>query len=117
MADIDIKIVWKGDEVKADIKSVSAKALRNAAEFILLQSNQNIPVDEGTLKNSGNTFVDDDALEASVYYDTPYAVRQHEDMTIRHKNGRSAKYLENAYKNNIKQIQDYIADAIRTGVR
>ena len=29
-----------------------------------------------------------------MFYDTPYAVVQHEDMTFNHKPGRKAKYLE-----------------------
>src|SRR5690348_10580194 len=110
-------IQWRGDEIKQELRSSAIKGLSNAAEFLLGQSNQNIPIDEGTLKNSGNTSVDTDNLEASVSYDTPYAVRQHEDLTLNHKNGRTAKYLENAYKDNINRIRDYLADAIREGVK
>lgn len=111
------EITWRGDKISEEMKTAAAKGLRNVAEFLLDKSNQNIPIDEGTLKNSGNTSVDETNLEASVSYDTPYAVRQHEDMTLNHKNGRTAKYLENAYKDNLNKIQDYIADAIKDGVR
>ena len=31
---------------------------------------------------------------AAVSYDTPYAIRQHEDLSYKHDAGRKAKYLE-----------------------
>ncbi|MFC8124849.1 hypothetical protein [Streptomyces sp. NPDC057302] len=43
-----------------------------------------MPIEEATLERSRGATVDANALTAAVSYDTPYAVRQHEEMTYRH---------------------------------
>lgn len=91
----------------------AARGLSLAAEHVLGEARKLVPIEEGTLERSGAASVDEKNLRAAVSFDTPYAVRQHEDMTLHHDNGRSAKYLErafNAEKNAVKQI---IADAIK----
>lgn len=67
-----------------------------ALEHILAESNKIIPLDEGTLMRSGTVSLDESTLNGSVSYDSPYAVRQHEELTWRHAPGRQAKYLETA---------------------
>lgn len=62
----------------------------------MAESNKIIPLEEGTLMRSGQTSIDEGALTGTVSYGTPYAVRQHEEMTWRHAPGRQAKYLETA---------------------
>jgi hypothetical protein len=72
-----------------------------------------VPLDEGTLERSGVASVDPLALTASVSYDTPYAVRQHEDMTLRHPNGRQPKYLEEPFLRLRRTAATIIANRIR----
>lgn len=67
-------------------------ALRDAGEYVLEQSSREVPHEVGDLQDSGRVTVDGDTCAIS--YDTPYAVRQHEDMTYQHDAGRKAKYLE-----------------------
>lgn len=67
-----------------------------ALEHILAESNKIIPLEEGTLMRSGQVAMDPNALVGTISYDTPYAVRQHEELTWRHSSGRQAKYLETA---------------------
>jgi len=55
-----------------------------------------VPLEEGTLQRSGQTSIDEANLTGTVSYGTPYAVRQHEELTWRHAPGRQAKYLETA---------------------
>lgn len=62
----------------------------------MAESNKIIPLEEGTLMRSGQTSIDEANLTGTVSYGTPYAVRQHEEMTWRHAPGRQAKYLETA---------------------
>jgi len=62
----------------------------------LAESNKMIPLEEGTLMRSGTTSLDEATLTGTISYDTPYAVRQHEELTWRHAPGRQAKYLETA---------------------
>ena len=99
------------------VKRAAISALKDAAEHILNESNKEVPIDEGTLKNSGNTRIDTSSLEASINYDTPYAVRQHEDLTLKHKNGKKAKFLENAIKDNMSDIERYLAEALDKALR
>ena len=69
--------------------------LRNGGEHILKLARDRVPIEEGTLERSG--LVTDDGRDmVAVSFDTPYAVRQHEDLTARHAQGRQAKYLETA---------------------
>jgi hypothetical protein len=110
----DYKLTWNGAGVKKDIEEGGTEGLQEAVEFLLDESNKTAPIADGTLINSGATSVD--GLEASVSYDTPYAVRQHEDTTLRHPNGRQAKFLENAYKENITAIQEFLAKAIKGAI-
>jgi len=50
-----------------------------------------------------------------VSYNTPYAVYQHEDLTLHHEKGRKAKYLEDVINDpRVKsQTEQLIADEIR----
>lgn len=96
-------------------KRGAARGLRLAAEYVLQESNTEVPIEEGTLERSGVASVDDQALRAAVSYDTPYAVRQHEDMTLHHDSGRSAKYLENALNRTRSEVLKIIAEQIRKG--
>ncbi|WP_238432755.1 hypothetical protein [Micromonospora tarensis] len=65
-----------------------------AAEHLLQVSSGLAPHEEGDLERSGEVSKDANAGAVAVSYDRPYAVRQHEEMTWRHDDGRQAKYLE-----------------------
>jgi len=52
-----------------------------------------------------------------VSYDTPYAVRQHEDLTLRHDPGRQAKYLEEPMQTERGTMLDLVATEIRRSLR
>lgn len=77
-------------------KARAARGLQLALEHILAESNKMVPLEEGTLERSGQVVMDEAALKGAVSYGTPYAVRQHEEMSWRHAPGRQAKYLETA---------------------
>lgn len=91
--------------------------LRKAAEHLLEVSRQLVPIEEGTLERSGVASVDDGRLVAAVSYDTPYAVRQHEDLTLRHDPGRQAKYLEEPMQTERGTMLDLVATEIRRSLR
>lgn len=82
--------------IEQAILAVAGKAVGLAAEHVLGESTKVVPIEEGTLSRSGRTDVDTQGatVVAAISYDTPYAVRQHEDMSYRHDPGRTAKYLE-----------------------
>ena len=88
-----------------------------AGEHVLGVSNDHVPHEEGTLERSGK-------VEAAVHsgqtrvlvgigYDTKYAVTQHEDMTLKHDPGRTAKFLENAMNSERKTVQKLVAASVR----
>jgi hypothetical protein len=103
--------------VTTEVHDAAAAGLKEAAEHILGVSNSRVPIEEGTLERSGAVEVDDSALEAQIGYDTPYAVRQHEELTWRHDPGRQAKYLESAMADERETAQGLIAARIRRALR
>lgn len=108
-------VVWRGNAVMNAVNSATKEALKESAEHILDESNKIVPHDEGNLEGSGNTNVDGNT--ATVTYDASYALTQHEDMTLTHKNGRQAKYLETALKENHKEVVRFIANKIKSEVK
>lgn len=104
---------WDGEAVGAAIRAATVRGLGLWAENLLTESNALVPLDEATLQRSGVASVDDDELTAAVSYDTPYAVRQHEDMTLRHPGGRQAKYLEQPFIETRALAAKIIANQIR----
>lgn len=109
---------WKVDHrtfAAAHVRKAASEGLADAAEFLLEEANRTVPIEEATLTRSGATDVD--GLQASVFYDTPYAVRQHEDTRLRHDQGRRAKWLEMTMREQAKQVGEHIADRIRSAVR
>lgn len=95
------------------IKDAQARGLALAGEHVLGESRKIVPLEEGTLERSGRVSVDKDGGRAAVSYDTPYAVQQHEDLTLKHDQGREAKYLEKAVNGNRDVVKDIIARTLR----
>lgn len=108
---------WKykpNKHVVTGVKKASSRGLALAAEHILGVAKQHAPVEEHILEESGFTSVDGQhSLRAAVSFDTPYAVKQHEDMTLKHDKGRTAKYLENAFNSEQDAVKQIIAAELR----
>lgn len=79
-------------EMETRLRAACEKALTLSTEHLLTESRRLAPIEEGPLERSGKATVD--GMRGAVSFATPYAVRQHEDMTYRHDAGRQAKYLE-----------------------
>jgi hypothetical protein len=80
-------------------------------EFILSESEKEVPWDTTHLLQTGTVepVKNEDAFE--IGYNTPYAYRQHEDMTLHHpKPGTKAKYLEDPAMRIAPTIAQDIAD-------
>jgi hypothetical protein len=96
----------------------AADALNRAAEVLLEEANQTVPIEESTLMRSGDTEeASPHDLVASVGYGglaSAYAVRQHEDTTLRHAAGRRAKWLELSFREFSPRFQAWIGGAIRS---
>ncbi|MFE0727949.1 hypothetical protein ACFW2X_06795 [Streptomyces antibioticus] len=102
---------------RRELRRAAASGLFLGAEHVLGVSNDRVPLDEAALQRSGTASVDEADLTAMVSYDTPYAVRQHEEMDYRHAPGREAKYLENSVNAERAVVFALIAAQMRRALR
>ena len=110
-------VKWHGEKAKAAVRRGAKAGLTDAAEYVLEQSNRVVPIEDSTLLKSGVPSVDEGSLRAAVSYDTPYAVRQHEELDYQHDAGRKAKYLEGALNESRTKVNALIAAAIKRELR
>lgn len=111
---------WRVDQIVGNLARLKAgsragceRGLATASEHLLGQARRLVPLEEGTLARSGAASVDPSGLQAAVSFATPYAVRQHEDLTYRHDSGRQAKYLEAPMGTERDVILSILAAAVR----
>lgn len=100
-------------DVSRRLHDAAADALADIAEDDLRDAREVAPIEEGTLGRSGFTETDRKELVAQVAFDTPYAVRQHEDPTLRHDAGRKHHYLSDTVEANRARHLDYLRSKIR----
>lgn len=96
------------------ITDACGPALALGTEHLLSEANKQVPHDEGTLERSGRA--SNDGKRGAVSYDTPYAVRQHEDMSLHHDGKGQAKWLENTLAAESSRVAQVIATKLREGV-
>jgi hypothetical protein len=110
-------LTWNGPAVERELKRAAARGVFLAAEHVLGESQALVPLDESPLMQSGTASVDEPSLTGMVSYDTPYAVRQHENLTYRHAPGRTAKYLERPLNASRAEVLALIAAQLRRAMR
>ncbi len=118
MSGAEFAYSWTEDNraaVELTVKRALLEGVRLAAEHILNVSNKQVPHEDGDLERSG-VVSDDGESVAAISYDTPYAVRQHEDLSYRHDAGRNAKYLENACRSEARTAGKIVAQTVRSRV-
>ena len=81
-------------KIRTAVSTGTRRATWAALDHLAAVSKDQVPLDQGPLKNSCYVDVSDDGTSGTVSYDTPYAVVQHENMQYQHQRGRKAKYLE-----------------------
>ena len=108
-----LRIDWHGPKVKAEARRGAARGLLLGAMHVEEESKRIVPFEEGTLARQTIVSVDEAALRAAVSYDTPYAVRQHEELTYQHDAGRQAKYLETPLNSEGAKVAALIAREIK----
>lgn len=103
----------------ARIRAAVQRQLETEAELILGEADRIVPIEEGTLSRSGK--VSASGMQAQIGYGSgaaaPYAVKQHEDLTLRHDAGRSGKYLEQPFMAAKDDVARGLADAARKEIR
>lgn len=113
----NFRLRFNGTAAARQMREGAARGLYLAAEHVLAESQAVVPLDESPLMQSGTASVDPPSLTAVVSYDTPYAVRQHEELTWRHAPGRTAKYLENPLNAARNVVASIIAAEVRRAMR
>lgn len=86
----------------------------DVANEILRLSQAEVPIDEGTLQNSGTVQFVDDAWV--VGYHTPYAARLHEHPEYRFQRGRKGKYLEDPIIHNSDALKLKFGEGLKGGL-
>ncbi|WP_127572782.1 hypothetical protein [Georgenia faecalis] len=96
---------------RAAVRAGAERGVYLGLEHLLGVAKARVPHDEKTLRDSGATA--QDGTQGVVAFDTPYAVRQHEEMDWYHPRGGQAKYLESAMGDERTAIAQLAAQAIR----
>lgn len=100
----------------ASIRAAALAGLSDWAEYVLGEAVQQVPIEEGTLQNSGTTAVDEDTGTAYVGFGrgaaAPYAVIQHE-VPMRHDPGRKDHYLSDPAAQSAEVAGEIVARRIR----
>ena len=106
-----MSMVWDGAKVVARVHAAGIKGLAQAAEMVLAKSKKATPVLTGALMRSGTTSPTNGGTLQVLSYDTPYALRQHEEHATK------SKYLETPLAENRDAAQRYIAQAIARAMK
>jgi hypothetical protein len=97
------------------VRAATVQGVGETCDDLLSVSRDEVPYDQGDLSNSGLAAVEATPAGAhgAVGYDTPYAARQHEDPTLRHQDGRKARFLGDPLRENANRYLDHIAETVR----
>lgn len=107
-----IKVKWRGEQAAQLARAAAYQGLVAGGEHLLSESKAEVPIDQRILQNSGAvTPLPPDSVAVS--YNTPYAVKQHEELSYNHPKGGKAKYLEDPYHREKNTIRKLIATTIR----
>lgn len=105
------------DETLGHVHDAALTGLFLAGEHILTTSNEHVPHAVGDLQGSGTVSEDRGSYTVAVSYNTPYAVKQHEDTSLHHPDpARTAKYLENACNSERKAAAAIISQTARSQI-
>lgn len=110
-----VRLDWYGAAILRTIEDAGTSALRDASEFVLEESNRTVPIEEGTLERSGSTDVD--GHEASIFYDTPYAVRLHENPQYHFQHGRRGKWLSLTLGEQRDRLQRFFGERMKAAFK
>jgi len=120
------KRTWFDADPARDLAArVGMKTLHDGAEAILTESLKEVPLSTGTLARSGTVTDFPSRNEVYVSYNTPYAVRQHEDLGLRHPDprnplstpGRKAKYLEDPFDRLKGKVMELVKRRIKKALK
>ena len=114
-----IKVTWDDALAMKASDDGATEGLLLAARMILGATNQVVPYAQGTLMGSGAVdFYIKDKI-ASVYYDTVYARKLHQNPRFKFQNGRRGKYLQYTLGQSRKQddVLNLFGEGMKAGFR
>lgn len=111
-----LKEVYKELKItEEEIIKAALKGQKVLAQNILGESQKLVPVDTGTLKRSGH--VSTERNITTISYNTPYALKQHEDASLNHPKGGEAKYLERPFNEKSQEYENCVQTEVYKAMR
>lgn len=94
------------------------REMTDIATDLLAEAKRQTPREKSTLVRSGRKDVRriGDRIEARISFNTPYAARQHEELSYRHPRGGNAKYLERPLRAMVPEFERRLAAAMRRAI-
>jgi len=113
------KFKWYGDEVIETTRQSAIKALKEGAGHLETEANKTVPYQDGVLEGSSQVNIDEELIEASVSYNTPYAVRWHEAEpgTVDFDGKGRARWLRRTANEQAERILDHMAKVMKGGLK
>lgn len=111
------KLVYRLKAIGVAIEPQVTSALKEVGEDLLSKSRELAPVDTGKLRDTSSSEVKPGigGPDLTVAFVQPYAIVQHEDLSLFHSKGQ-AKYLEEPLNENKGRYMEMIKDAGRRGL-
>lgn len=121
----------------ANVKEFTPKAFTDVVLDLTGKAVELAPVKDGDLRGSGRGEINGrtvaegkpngsvsakgsapeaERLEGIVSFSTPYAVRQHEELSYKHPQGGQAKYLEEPFSKNQDKYIKNLSESVRKSV-
>jgi hypothetical protein len=122
---VAIDIEWQGLDTLIGVlraapdhvKQWTDNELLGVAYDVFNESQRQVPVDTGTLKNSGHVSSDGDEINISYGGAAAgYALWVHENLTARHKPPTKAKFLEDPFNEKIGELSNRLQAGIESAI-
>lgn len=104
------------DKKLKDIERATPQAIKDVTLDLLGKAVNLAPVDTGDLRGSGKAEFSDDGKSGTVSFNTPYAIRQHEELDYNHPQGGQARYLAAPFEANQDKYIKHLRDSIKKSV-
>lgn len=111
-----VRVKWNGDRIRAQERTAAARGLHRAVDHLKDKAVAITPVEHGTLGETATATVDEKKLTGAVSFYGDYAVREHEDLELKHDPGKQAKYLEQPMNTERSVMLGMVADELRRGL-
>lgn len=102
------------DDIAGRVNGELPRVLTDIGMDLLGKSKVLAPIDTGDLRGTGFTQLEDKTVV--IGFTTPYALKQHEDLTCNHPKGGQAKYLEQPLNQNRTRYINLIKDTVERSV-